>query len=139
MPHVAVDYGGKRVGIAVSESDVLATAHSVLANHGDVDELIARIARIGEEVEAERYVVGIARRARSGAGEQKFRDFAERLRQKTCKDVVLWDETLSTVEAAEQARASGRRAWAKAKDEIDMHAARVILQSYLDDRIGRKS
>jgi putative Holliday junction resolvase len=139
MPHVAVDYGGKRVGIAVSESDILATAHSVLANRGDIDELIARIARIGEEVEAERYVVGIARRARSGAGEQKFRDFAERLRQKTCKDVVLWDETLSTVEAAEQARASGSRSWTKAKNEIDMHAARVILQSFLDDRNGRKS
>jgi putative transcription antitermination factor YqgF len=138
MPHVSVDYGGKRVGIAVSESDVLATAHSVLANRGDADELIDRIARIGDEVEAERYVVGIARRALSGAGEQKFRDFAERLRQKTCKDVVLWDETLSTVEAAEQLRASGRKGRHKAGNDIDMYAARVILQSYLDDRNGRK-
>jgi putative Holliday junction resolvase len=130
---IGIDYGGKRIGVAVSASDVIATPHSVIRNEGDVLEKLARVAK---DVEADTIVVGIARRTRTNAGEQKFRDFAEALRQRTCTTVVLWDETLSTVEAAERLRASGRNA-REQKELIDMHAAAVILQSYLDDRARR--
>ncbi len=135
MAIVAIDYGGRRIGIAVSDSGVLATPHSVIANEGDI---VAILDRIGAELDVETWVVGIARRSRTAAGDEKFRRFAEELRQKTCKPVVLWDETLTTVEAAERLRQSGRTA-ARGKHEIDMYAAAVILQSYLDDRAGRTS
>jgi putative Holliday junction resolvase len=138
MPRVSlmgIDYGGRRIGVAVSDSAVLATPHSVIRNEGDV---IGKLAALGEELEAETFVVGIARRTSSAAGEQKFRDFAERLRQRTCKEVVLWDEALSTVQAAERLRQAGRSR-RDAEREIDMHAAAVILQSYLDQRAGRPS
>lgn len=131
---MGIDYGGKRIGIALSESGVLASPHSVIENDGSA---LTRIAALAAEVAAETIVVGVARRARSTAGEQKFRDFAGRLRQKTCKPVVLWDETLSTVEAAERLRAGGRRR-RRENDDIDMYAAAVILQSYLDAQVGRK-
>ena len=119
---MAIDYGGRRIGIAVSDSGSIATPHSVLRNEGDVVEKLAALAT---QLGAETIVVGIAR------GETKFRDLAERLRQKTCKAVVLWDEALTTVEAAEHLRAGGRSRRA-AQREIDMYAAAVILQSYLD-------
>jgi putative Holliday junction resolvase len=138
MPLVSlmgIDYGGRRIGVAVSDSAVLATPHSVIRNEGDI---IGKLAALGEELEAETFVVGIARRTASAAGEQKFRDFAERLRQRTCKEVVLWDEALSTVQAAERLREAGRSR-RDAEREIDMHAAAVILQSYLDQRAGRPS
>jgi putative pre-16S rRNA nuclease len=135
MPIVGIDYGSRRIGVAVSESGVLATPHSVLRNEGDVME---KIARLGGELGAELYVVGIARRAKSGAGEERFRKFAEALRQKTCKAVVLWDEALTTVEASEQLRAAGRSR-RDAEREIDMQAAAVILQSYLDAESRRTS
>lgn len=128
---LAVDLGSKRVGIAVSDSGVLATPHSVLSGDGDVVE---KVAALGGELEAETYVVGIPRRAvRNAAAERKFHDFAERLRQRTCKEVVLWDESLSTVQASEQLRAAGRPSRKQMRD-IDMHAAAVILQSWLDHR-----
>jgi putative Holliday junction resolvase len=101
-------------------------------------EIIEKLARIASELDAETIVVGIARRAKSESGEQKFRDFAERLRQKTCKPVVLWDEALSTTEAARQLRESGTKR-RDAQREIDMHAAAVILQSYLDAQARRAS
>jgi len=50
---------------------------------------------------------------------------------------VLWDEALTTVEAAEHLRAGGRKR-RDAQRDIDMHAAAVILQSYLD-HLGRAS
>ena len=129
---MAIDYGGRRIGIAVSDSGVVATPHSVVKNEGDV---IAKLATLARDVGAETIVVGLPRRAHESAAERKFRDLAERLRQTTCKEVVLWDETLSTAEAAAQLRdrGVGRR---EAQRDIDMHAAAVILQSYLDHTGG---
>jgi putative Holliday junction resolvase len=135
MSIIAIDYGGRRIGVAVSDSGTIATPHSVVKNEG---EIIDKLARIASELDAETIVVGIARRANSERGEQKFRDFAERLRQKTCKSVVLWDEALSTAEAARQLRESGTKR-RDAQREIDMHAAAVILQSYLDAQARRAS
>jgi putative holliday junction resolvase len=132
---VAIDYGARRIGIAVSDSGVLATPHSVLRNDGYVLE---KIAAIGRELDAELFVVGIARRATSTAGERRFRDFAELLRQKTSREVVLWDEALTTVEASEQLRTAGKKR-REAERTIDMQAAAVILQAYLDDRARRPS
>jgi len=131
---VGIDYGARRIGIAVSDSGILATPHSVLLNEGDILE---KIDALGRELDAEKFVVGVARRP-SGGGEERFHDFAERLRQRTCKPVVLWDETLSTVEASDRLRAAGRKR-RDAERHIDMHAAAVILQSYLDDLIRRTS
>jgi len=135
MSIVGIDFGAKRIGIAVSDSGIMATPHSVMRNEGDI---IEKLSNLGRELEAETFVVGVPRRP--GADERKFRDFAGLLRQKTCKEVVLWDEALSTVEASEQLRAAGRGR-REAQREIDMHAAAVILQSWLDHRsqTGRTS
>lgn len=133
---LGIDLGARRIGIAVSDSGVLATPHSVMRNEGDVVE---KLARLVTELDAELLVVGIPRRTYASANDGKYRDFADALRQKTCKPVVLWDESLSTVEAAERLRASGRSR-REARKDIDMHAAAVILQSYLDDQArGRSS
>ncbi|MEK6371486.1 MAG: Holliday junction resolvase RuvX [Acidobacteriota bacterium] len=128
MSVMAIDWGARRIGIAVSDSGSIATPHSVLRNEGDIVEKLAALAG---QLDAETIVLGIPRRAASSSGEEKFRELAERLRQKTCKVVVLWDEALTTVEAAERLRAGGRSR-RDAQRDIDMHAAAVILQSYLD-------
>lgn len=132
---MAIDFGAKRIGIAVSGSGTLATPHSVVRNEGEVVEKLARLAA---ELEAETIVVGLPRRPHSDAHEKKFRDLAEALRQRTCKEVVLWDEALSTADAYDRLRAAGRGR-REAQQTIDMHAAAVILQSYLDDRARRAS
>lgn len=133
---IGIDLGARRIGIAVSESGLIATPHSVIRNEGDV---AAKLSRLGDELGVDVFVVGIPRRAGAGSssGERKYREFAESLRQKSCKPVVLWDETLTTVEAAGQLREAGidRRT---ARDEIDKYAATVILQSWLDAR-GRSA
>ena len=129
---MGIDLGARRIGIAVSDSGVVATPQSVMRNEGDV---IAKLERLARELEVETFVVGVPRRPRSEA-DPKYQRFADELRQRTCKEVVLWDESLSTVEASERLRASGRSR-REAQQQIDMHAAAVILQSYLD-RAGRE-
>ena len=135
MSIIAIDYGGRRSGVAVSDSGTIARPHSVLKNEGEVLDKLASLVR---ELDAQTIVVGVPRRPHSNDGAQKFRDFAERLRQKTCKVVVLWDETLTTTEASRHLRENGRKR-REAQREIDMHAAAVILQSYLDDLARRAS
>ena len=104
-----------------------------MRNEGDIVE---KLSNLGRELDAGTFVVGVPRRP--GADESKFRDFADRLRQRTCKEVVLWDEALTTVEASEQLRVAGRGR-REAQREIDMHAAAVILQSWLDEQTRRTS
>ena len=133
-PVLCVDLGGRRIGIAVSESGVLATPHSVLRNEGDIVE---KVARIGLDLGAGTFVVGLPRQSHASRGEERYRRFADALRQKTCKTVLLWDESLSTVEAAERLRDAGRSR-RESRESIDMHAAAVILQSWLDAE-GRTS
>lgn len=127
---IGIDLGARRIGIAISDSEVMATPHSVLRNEGDV---VAKLETLARELEATSFVLGIPKRMHASASEQKFHDFANELRQRTCKEVVLWDESLSTVEAAERLRAT-RRNRRDAQKDIDMYAAAVILQSYLDSR-----
>jgi len=127
---IGIDLGARRIGIAVSDSGVVATPHSVLRNEGDV---VAKLERLARELDAATFVLGIPRRMHASSSEEKFHAFADTLRQRTCKEVVLWDESLSTVEAMEQLRAAGRNR-REAQKDIDMHAAAVILQSWLDAR-----
>ena len=131
---MAIDYGSRRIGVAVSDSGVLASPHSVVSNEGDI---IARLAALASELDASTIVVGIPRRQFHDPKQETFRDFADRLRQKTCKEVVLWDEELTTADAAERLRASGRKR-REAQRDIDMYAAAVILQSYLDEMQRRQ-
>ena len=56
---MAIDYGTRRIGVAVSDSGVLASPHSVVPNEGDV---IERLARLASELGADTIVVGIPRR-----------------------------------------------------------------------------
>jgi putative Holliday junction resolvase len=124
---MAIDYGSKRIGIAVSDSGVLATPHSVVRNEGDI---VARLAQLALDLDADTIILGLPRRPKSDRHEKTYRELAEQLRQKTCKDVVLWDETLTTSEAAARLREAGRSR--RDNRDIDMHAAAVILQSYID-------
>jgi putative pre-16S rRNA nuclease len=135
MSIIAIDYGARRIGVAVSDTGTYARPHSVVKNEGEV---IAKLASLVRELNAETIVVGVPRRPHSDNGEQRFRAFAESLRQKTCKAVVLWDEALSTTDAARHLRETGTKR-REAQREIDMHAAAVILQSYLDDLARRAS
>ncbi|HEY0594015.1 MAG TPA: Holliday junction resolvase RuvX [Thermoanaerobaculia bacterium] len=140
MTTLAIDYGTRRIGIAVSTSGVLATPHAIIPNEGSLDAVVDRIAALGEEIGAERYVVGLPRRTRSGSADPAlapYRALADALGQKTRKEVVLWDEAFSTTEAAAKRRERGGRPRRRSSESIDMEAAAIILQSFLDEA-GRR-
>ena len=140
VPAVGIDFGSKRIGIATSESLELATPHSTIRYSGAVEEAIDKLARLVSELDADLLVLGVPRGGRKDgeAIEQRFEAIAAKLRERSGREVVLWDESHSTVEAASRRRERGRH-WKSYRDEIDREAAAVILQSYLDERARRLS
>ena len=100
--------------------------------------------RIGEliaEYEVDTMVVGYPKNMNGSVGEraQSCEDFArvigERFQQ---LKIVLWDERLSTV-AAEKVLIDADLRRSKRKKVIDMMAAVVILQNYLDSPQSKRT
>jgi len=139
MAWMGIDYGTRRIGLSTSDSGILASPHSTISRSETLEATIDAIERIAGPLEVDRFVVGFPRTNRPHPHSlRKFERFADALRQKTCKEVVLWDETLSTVEAVERRRERGKSS-RNNRRPIDQEAATIILQSYLDHQSRRTS
>lgn len=139
MAWMGIDYGTRRIGLSHSDSGILASPHSTIPSGPTIEATVEVIERIAGSLDVDRFVVGFPRTNRPHPhSRKKFEQFADALRQKTCKEVVLWDETLSTVEAIERRRERGKSGRHNRRP-IDQEAATIILQSYLDHRSRRTS
>lgn len=138
MVILALDVGAARIGVATSdESEMLASPRTVIRRRSDAAAIEA-ILRTVAESGAGQVVVGlpVSFDGQLHAQGQAVRRFAEKLRARLGTEVplVYADETLSTVRAEEQLRASGVSRADKLRERIDAAAAAVILQEYLDTR-----
>lgn len=131
MPTLGVDWGAKRVGIALSSSDLLATPLGILPNEGD---LVAALIEIGERESVDRFVVGLPRVIAETPETRRITIMVDELRQRSCKEVFVWDESYSTVEAESRRRSRGESH--KRKRHLDDQAAAVMLQTWLDEKGG---
>jgi len=133
MRILALDVGNKRVGVAISDpSQVLARSLKVIPRRSAEDDCDA-VARLVEEYEAERVVVGYPRSLDGTVGKQaeEVERYAEDLAKTLDVPVVLWDERFSTVSAERLMREAGQGG-RKGRERVDAVAAAVILQDYLD-------
>jgi putative Holliday junction resolvase len=138
---LGVDYGLKRIGLAISDAsgtlarpldtiDRARLAHDRAA----VAALLDRLARLEDEPITV-IVVGWPRRLDGSPNDQtpRVEAFAAELRRQTLVPVVLQDERLSSREA-ESRLATREKDWRRRKAQLDAAAAAVILQDYLDTR-----
>jgi putative Holliday junction resolvase len=137
MRVLALDVGGRRVGIAVSDpTGALARPLQALPR-GSQEEDFAAIAAIVAEHGVSLVVVGQPLSLDGAVGPQarQVACYAEALAARLPVKVVLWDERFTTIEAEEilrQRRSEKKRRRARADGEVDAIAAAVILQGYLD-------
>jgi len=120
---LALDYGEARCGVAVSDATgCLATPIGVVEQPGTRRGLASLVA-LAREREAERVVVGLPLTMAGTEGPQAAhtRAFAERLAEAAGMPVDLYDERLTTRQAA---AAPGRTA-------EDARAAAHLLDAYL--------
>jgi len=135
MRVLAIDFGLKRLGLAVSDPlGITAQGLPTLERTRMADDLM-RLQKLAGKYSAETVVLGnpLSQSGKETAMSRKVAEFAERLRQRLKCPVELWDERLTSAEASRVLRASGVgiRKRQKAADRV---AATLLLQSFLDHR-----
>ena len=137
MRTLAIDYGTKRTGLALSDpTGTLARPLPFLPTKADA-KLAREIAALAQKEQATLILLGLPRHMNGSLGESAaaVQAFAAVLEKTTTVPVKLVDERLSTVQASRQLRESGRDARAQ-RGLIDSEAAAVLLQGYLDSQGG---
>lgn len=131
------DYGRRRIGVAVGgQSTGRATPLTVVACREDGPDWEAIAGLIGEW-QPDRLVVGLPYNddGSESAMTRRARKFAGRLQARFRIRAELVDERLSSREAEDRLRterATGTRRRRVRKEDVDMGAAAVILQDWLD-------
>jgi putative Holliday junction resolvase len=134
MRLVGIDFGFKRIGVAVAESDPgIVTPRPPMAASGTLKTDAGAIAKLAKTEEADAVVLGLPV---EGSGEEGkmariCRTLAGHIEEHGVK-VHLVDETLSSVQAEATLRADGLKASQRRKLR-DGEAASVILERFMHE------
>ena len=136
MRIMGLDYGSKTVGVAISDPEGIIANGIEIIRRKDENKLRQTLARIEElilEYQVSEIVLGWPKNMNNSEG---FRieltsEFKEKLERRTGLPVNVYDERLTTVMADKTMMEAGIRRENR-KDYVDMIAATIILQDYLD-------
>lgn len=136
MRIIGLDFGSRTVGVAVCDPLMITAQGVEIIRHKEENKLRQTYARIEElcaEYNAERIVLGLPKNMNNTSGDRvdKTMDFKAALERRTGLEVVMWDERLTTVAADNAMMEAGIRRENR-KEYVDMIAAQLILQGYLD-------
>lgn len=130
---LAVDYGERRVGLAISDPlGIIATPAGAILRRPGKRPPIAEIVRRAESLEALAFVLGLPL---DGAGEDtpralEVRRIGDELERRTGMPVRLVDERYTTAAALRAVRDMGGSVRGR-KEEVDALAAAVLLRHAL--------
>ncbi len=137
MRYLGIDYGTKRVGVAVSdEMGSLAFPKAIF--HNDA-QLIPNILKLCEEEEVTDIVLGESHNSNGKENKvmKEITEFKEKLEKESGKQVFLESEFMTSMEASRQRfeiQSEQGRNTKSDKTKIDDSAAALILQRFLDKR-----
>ena len=133
MRILGLDYGEKRLGLAISdEMGITAQGIPTLTRKG-LETDLAALEKVIRQFGVEKIVIGYPLRLNGTEGIQceKVNRFAGILEKRFSVPILRWDETLTTSQAEEiltEVKVSRK----KRKAVVDKLAAMIILQDYLD-------
>lgn len=131
MKILSIDYGTKRVGLAVSdETETFAHRLEPIQNFKDEDALLDKLANILESEAIEDVIIGLPLGVDEKDTEMSktIQLFVQRLNTLTKSDVKTVNETYTTRQAY------SNRGNNKGIKSIDSESARILLQEYMDDK-----
>ncbi|MBE5832104.1 MAG: Holliday junction resolvase RuvX [Butyrivibrio sp.] len=137
MRIMGLDYGSKTVGVALSDELLLTAQAREIIRRKEENKLrrtLARIEELIQEFGVEKIVLGLPLNMDQTPSErsQLCLEFKDKIERRTGVPVVMWDERLTTVEADEIMDEAGIKGRDR-KEYVDMIAAQIILQDYLDN------
>lgn len=132
MRIMAIDYGDRRIGLAVSDPLGLITGEAWTMEEWDMARAAERIAAAAAERGVGTLVLGLPKNmdGTEGPRAEKSRAFRELLLAQGGLPVVLWDERRSSIEAHAILHANGKKEKNHRKT-VDAVAASLILEAYL--------
>jgi putative Holliday junction resolvase len=133
MRALGIDFGLKRVGLAVSDRAGILVSPYKTIERTTRDALFDELAEIIHKESVEAIVVGLPL-SLDGADTlttRQARNFAQSLGRRTEVPVHLMDERLTSAQAEEELNAAGMRG-TKRKMALDSQAAVIILRSWLE-------
>ena len=130
---MGLDIGDKTIAVAVSDLMGLTAQGVTTIKRVGKKKDIEAIKQIIAEKQVNKIVSGLPKNMNGTVGPQgeKVQKFCELLKEETNLPIEFWDERLSTV-AAERSLIEGNVRRENRKKVIDMLAAVIILQGYLD-------
>ncbi len=138
MRVLAVDFGSKRIGLAISDPlGFTAQGLPTLANQGQ-DKVLGELTKLCKEREVGLIVIGVPLNMKGDAGlkAQEIMKLVPEIEAKTGVPVKTWDERLTSREAGRLMIAEGLSR-DRQKQESDRLAATLILQNYLESQRGK--
>ena len=132
MRIMAIDYGDRRIVLAVSDERAILVGDAWTMNEWNMERAVKRIGKLVTERNIGKLVLGLPKNMDGTEGERAAlsREFAELLRAETGLEVVLWDERRSSIEAHAILHANGRKEEDHRKN-VDAVAASLMLEGYL--------
>jgi putative Holliday junction resolvase len=133
MRALGIDFGEKRIGLAISDPDGrFAVPLTTLERRNDRSAL-RQIAEIVRREGVERLILGEPKGldGRGGETAERVRRFGERLAEMTGLPLERVDEALTSAEAAGRLRQAGIGS-RREPGRIDAVAAQILLQEVLD-------
>ncbi len=132
MRILAVDYGDRRTGLAVSDELGITAQGLDTVVVEDERELLAEVARIAGSLGVERIVLGLPLNMDGTESDmsEKVRIFGEILTREIVLPVVFWDERMTSMQAHRVMRDLGMKTRGN-KHAVDRISATLMLQEYL--------
>ena len=132
---LALDYGEKRVGVAISDPTGTLASPLPFIPPTPKTQFFEALKKIIEERQVGLILVGFPRNMDGSLGDsaQKVQTFIDQLKKALSIDIQAVDERLSTVQASRLLSQAGHSA-KKQKQKIDSAAAQVLLQQFLDSK-----
>ncbi len=130
MRCLGIDYGRRRIGLALSDPTLLIASPLVIIENRGLKKTTAQILEIMRQNNVEQIVLGLPLHANGDESEmsQEARNFGQALANMGFP-VTLVDERYTSVTAENMIGDHPRR-----KELVDKVAASIILQMYLDER-----
>lgn len=134
--YLGIDLGSKTIGLAISESGIIAQSLTTLRFEDDqYDQAVLLIADIVKKHRIDVIVLGYPKHMNNDIGKRGLisEQVKEQLQKALAVDVFLQDERLST-KTALNVMIKGNTRRKKQKQKKDELAAVVILQQFLDQK-----
>lgn len=135
MKLLGIDYGKKRIGLAVGNEITLTAVPVATYNRTKLEDDIEHLKNIIDEHEVSKIVMGLPLNMDGTKSKttRQVQSFAALLRKAVDIPLEFYDERLTSMEADEKLKDFENRSYKIRKENLDSVSAMIILEKFMDN------